>query len=114
MTTYTKLRLKSITLDESAYEAERVKAMKFMQMYLETNATSLLVAYEMRAQANGQIAVAVANHERRTMFLARQHGFSDGATSYINDQYRDPRADAAADADTVIVLADWNRKESSN
>lgn len=90
MTTYTKLRLKNIVLDETAYETERTMAMKFMQMYCETNGLSHATAQALRDQANAEVAHAVQRGERRTMFLARQHGFSDGAQSYLNSLYRAP------------------------
>ena len=88
MTTYTQLRLKRIPLDETTYETERVMAMKFMQMYCETNGLGQVAAEALRDTANWQVRQAVAGGEQRTMFLARQHGFSDGAQSYINDIYR--------------------------
>jgi hypothetical protein len=81
------LRLKKIVLDETQYETERTMAMKFMQMYCETNGLSHTTAQALRDNANAEVRTAVGRGEGRTMFLARQHGFSDGAQSYINSLY---------------------------
>lgn len=107
MTTYTKLRLKRITLDETAYETERVMAMKFMQMYCETNGLSTVAAQALRDVANEHVKQAVQNGEQRTMFLARQHGFSDGAQSYLNDLYR-------PDADHLVVITPSTERMKQN